>query len=447
MNNQNALGSAAKKIVFEHDLPAFAARIDYVLRFLESHPLLIDQIVFTTASSSATDLRIYYGPTAKADTVFVPAQQLIFQENFNDTISICPNSYSFDSYTLYSVERERKSGQPFFQDHHYTMDWIEMIFFHISRLEEYLCPAHQKNSWGAHPPDAQFLVRHDLSQMPVIDHLVYCLGCSFGLTLSPSRTQYHISHDIDAVTLQPSLLQKSRATLGVLWRGQSLGAISRIWASVRGENPYDIFDWMLREQQDRQRSIYWLVGGQTKYDSPFDFASPVVQRALKWGRERGYTMGLHPSYATWQDQTTMEAEKHRFEQLVGTPVRATRQHYLHFSWPETPRILENLGFETDSSLGFTDRIGFRCGTGFGYQLYNFERERPFAFTEVPLVWMDSALLRAVNYQPAAFRTAWDQFLKDNSHLTQITFNFHNTRFYDAWLHDIPLREYFDALWA
>ena len=97
-------------------------------------------------------------------------------------------------------------------------------------------------------------------------------------------------------------------------------------------------------------------------------------------------------------------------------------------------------FNVDESLGFPDRVGFRCGTGFPYHLYNFTKEKAYHFLEIPLVFMESALLRESGFNEDKLKEIWSSFLNENARNTMITFNFHNSRFYDAALSGINLEE-------
>ena len=53
---------------------------------------------------------------------------------------------------------------------------------------------------------------------------------------------------------------------------------------------------------------------------------------------------------------------------------------------------EEAGLLYDSSLGFSDKVAFRNGAAFAFPPYNFEKEEPYQFLNIPLVIMDGALL-------------------------------------------------------
>ena len=55
------------------------------------------------------------------------------------------------------------------------------------------------------------------------------------------------------------------------------------------------------------------------------------------------------------------------------------------------RIWEQAAYDYDSSLGFAERIGFRCGICCEYQPYDLHERRPLELRERPLLVMDRSL--------------------------------------------------------
>jgi hypothetical protein len=121
--------------------------------------------------------------------------------------------------------------------------------------------------------------------------------------------------------------------------------------------------------------------------------------------------------------------------ITSLNIKYIRQHFLRFDIRHTGFILDELDIKNDSSLGFRDKIGFRCGTGFPYQLYNFKKECAFKFKEIPMIIMDIAAMRESQWDSQQFVQLITNFLETNKANTHITFNFHNS-FFDPVLIDI-----------
>ena len=70
----------------------------------------------------------------------------------------------------------------------------------------------------------------------------------------------------------------------------------------------------------------------------------------------------------------------------------SRQHWLRFdSHDKLFDAIERVGLLFDSSLGFSEAAGFRNGASFAFPPYDFAKERPCNFLEIPLVLMDGNL--------------------------------------------------------
>jgi hypothetical protein len=62
---------------------------------------------------------------------------------------------------------------------------------------------------------------------------------------------------------------------------------------------------------------------------------------------------------------------------------------LRFSPADSYPQLEELGFTSDYSIGFSEIAGFRAGTSFPFQWYEFRNERTSGLTLYPFMNMDS----------------------------------------------------------
>ena len=427
------------------DLP-FQNRFRYVLEFISQHPMLEDLIEFTHQEDSNFDLILSYG-SKESNSFFIPAQQLLFHNKSISYNKLNPNKYDFTSMPIYSVELSKtREIKDFFYQGSFQFDILETIFFHISRMEEWYCEDRQLDDCDLMKSTEQFLVKNDLYHLPVIDHLIYAFAKVIGLAVKLQKTVFRITHDIDEVFQDPSLFSTIRRTGGILWRRQKLSAIPKVWSAYfHQRNEYNTFDWMLTDQSNIEKCIYFLVGGATKYDTPYPIDTEEMKTIFQLCKKRNYQIGIHPSFDAWRNNELLTSEKEKLEQQINLPIVISRQHFLHFDFKKTPELLIQNNIKEDSSIGYRDLIGFRCGTGFGYRLYNFKEEAPFDFLEVPLIFMDSALFRATNHDIEKVKERWNTFLDKNKFHTKITFNFHNSRFYDAHIHEIPLKKWYQEL--
>ena len=76
-------------------------------------------------------------------------------------------------------------------------------------------------------------------------------------------------------------------------------------------------------------------------------------------------------------------------EVLGAPVAGARQHYLKWN-PATWVAYETCGLTHDASPGFTDRMGFRCGTCHDYPAFDLRGRRALALRVRPLHYMDTS---------------------------------------------------------
>ena len=107
---------------------------------------------------------------------------------------------------------------------------------------------------------------------------------------------------------------------------------------------------------------------------------------------RGWEIGLHASWYAYNDVDELKVQKNALEKTLGYPVCSIRQHYLHYDIRITPRVHAAAGFKFDSTLGFNNNIGFRFGTCYPWNLFDFGSQKKLPILEIPLIMQDVAML-------------------------------------------------------
>ncbi len=213
-----------------------------------------------------------------------------------------------------------------------------------------------------------------------------------------------LSHDVDRVAKRgqyPFNVARAVARVRPGWladEGRSLVSL------VRGDDPYWNFD-RIQELEERLgvRSTFFFLdeSGRPRWTSlrsnvlyrgRYRLADPAIQRAIRELDAGGWEIGLHGSYGSYLDADLLGAEKERLEEVVGRPVIGTRQHYLRLQVPETWRLQGALGLEYDSSLGFTDRAGWRWEERRPFRPVEADPGRPALPLQIPMTAMDGTLL-------------------------------------------------------
>jgi len=113
--------------------------------------------------------------------------------------------------------------------------------------------------------------------------------------------------------------------------------------------------------------------------------------------QRGHEIGLHGSYSTYKNSNQLKVQITLLRKVlemenIDQQEIGIRQHYLRWSTPETARFIDDAGLTYDTTLGYADYAGFRCGTCFEYPLFDLQKRQQLKLRERPLVLMESSVL-------------------------------------------------------
>ena len=226
-----------------------------------------------------------------------------------------------------------------------------------------------------------------------------------------------LTHDVDTVSIY-SLRQSLRARREQLLNGGSafqkvksfLGVgIDLARAGIRGgqKDPLHCYEhWLEVEKEVDAHSTFFFWPGWSNvmkhhgtdctyelYDQIiFDGQKCTVAEMIQEIERRGWEIGLHPSWYSFDDADELKRQKEALEKALSREIVSIRQHYLHYDIRVTPRVHAEAGFKYDSTLGFNDNVGFRFGTCYPWNLYDLKAEKELPIKEIPLIIQDGAML-------------------------------------------------------
>jgi peptidoglycan/xylan/chitin deacetylase (PgdA/CDA1 family) len=273
-------------------------------------------------------------------------------------------------------------------------DELEVAFGHLARLEERDGP---KDEHGRFSAAASSLDPLD----PPLERLRRSLGVE-PPRWRGARFAVALTHDVDvpwrwtrravrgsAARLKSHALGRCRAA--AVREARALAALPL--HKLRRSDPNWRFDAIMDAERERGSSstFFLLAGHADPHDGPspetYDRVRPRLVETLRAG---GGEVGLHGSYLAARDPKRLAAEKRVLEEL-GAEVRGQRYHYLRVDPHANLAPLAELGLRYDSSLGFSDAIGFRAGIMQPFRPWDLARDRPLDLVEIPLAAMDVTL--------------------------------------------------------
>lgn len=312
-------------------------------------------------------------------------------------------------------------------------DILGFAYWMLSRSEE--VGREDLDEHGRFPATSSHAYRHGYLDRPVVDEWLDLLRQVVqrlwpGLKLTGSGFKMSVSHDVDVPSDYAfcTPVQMLRAIGGdILKRGDVGSAIrrSRAWMDDRrlhAADPYNTFGWIMDMSERRGlTSAFYFVCGRTEpsRDPRYEVDSPAIRALIRLIHRRRHEIGLHPSYDTYLDADAIKREAQTLfrvcsEEGVSQHAWGGRMHYLRWSNPITPHAWQDAGMTYDTTLGYADLPGFRCGTCFEYMAIDPVARQPLELRIRPLIAMDVTVLAQSYMGLGATPAARDEFtrLKD-----------------------------------
>lgn len=297
-----------------------------------------------------------------------------------------------------------------------TRDPLAATFWWLSRVEERLAREHgAPDAFDAHGRfrAAASALPAELTAAPV-DDIARDLFAGLGHTAHwPDGAPYALAltHDID--TLQQwnrRGVRRAGSTAISAARERRAGDFVRAAASlgtaptwrVLGADPWQNAGSIARLERryGAVSTSYVLAGHHAPEDGA---AASYVARVGHYVAEvqrTGGEVGVHGSYTTSDHPGRLAHERELVGKLAGSAARSHRHHYLRYlpdrDWPQ----IAAAGFQSDASLGYAERPGWRSGFSHPYRAWSHEHELPLDLIVIPLAFMDATLERRYLNVPA-----------------------------------------------
>ena len=140
------------------------------------------------------------------------------------------------------------------------------------------------------------------------------------------------------------------------------------------------------------QSTLFVVSQQRHWRDP-NYRLEHLTRHLESALSQGFSIGLQGSYGSVVEALDLASEIPALEEAVGRKPRGSRQHWLRFDKHDKLfDAVEQARLIYDSSIGFSKTVGYRGGACFAFPPYNFRKEQPYEFLEIPLAIMDGGLI-------------------------------------------------------
>jgi len=283
-------------------------------------------------------------------------------------------------------------------------DLLTCALWTLARMEE-LQPA-PLDEHARFPATASAAFRAGCIERPIVDECALSFAQALSSVLprwkpNAPAFRFKLSHDIDLVGFPRSL----RSTVGHVYPRRIPQAFLRDVLSAAGAGIPAYLQSVLQtalisEKRGLHSSFYWQACTPSAWDTGYDLQHPQIRAVIKSLSDRGFELGIHPGYSTFNAPQRLQDEVNRLRAVVGDGPIGGRQHFLRWH-PRTWRMWEDAHLAYDSTVGFADAMGFRAGTCVPYHPWLIEEDRESPLVELPLIVMDCTpvrYMRLTNHQ-------------------------------------------------
>lgn len=305
---------------------------------------------------------------------------------------------------------------------HFNYDVIGLIYWILSRSEEVNATDQILDNHNRFSVNLSHAYLNNYLDEPIIDQWINILRDFIKylfprIELTKNNFSFVITHDVDRPSKYKfaNTNETFRHIFYNIFKKPSIKELKIIAKSkflnsskLYSGDPYNTFDWLLKVNDENNiKSIFYFLFSNkvTNIDPSYKLDSAAINDLIIKLIERNNIIGLHSSYKSHYDLKLLNKEVRFYKNVLNqNHIRNYelhhRSHYLRWRSPHSAENLSDLDIHYDSTLGYSQISGFRCGTCIPYKMINPINKRILKITQKPLIVMDDNILGNFNlYDP------------------------------------------------
>ncbi|MCR4828352.1 MAG: polysaccharide deacetylase family protein [Bacteroidales bacterium] len=372
-------------------VPRLTNRIGYTLNVIFNHLLRAEYEITTNSEffENQDRAKICYGPKPLGDGLYIRSCELLMQTTIEPQE---PKPFRIGEQAAIFPTYNAKSALPF--------DVLAAVFWCLSRYEEYL--PHRTDIHGRYIAAESTAFHGDFLCEPVVDQWALMLADAIrqrypDTVFAPRHFDFEDTFDIDAAYCykHKGLFRSVVGAVKDQHQRQGHGTFSQRVRVLRNkeQDPFDTFERIL-ETHKRYPAIslkfFPLMADYNVNDKSISYHCNEFRELLKHLDDYAQ-MGIHASYASYDDERLLPKEIERLETILHRPIIRNRYHFLRFNLPKSYQNLMYNNIQHDFSMGYAEEPGFRAGTCAPYPFFDLESDFETQLMVHPFAVMDSTL--------------------------------------------------------
>ncbi len=273
-------------------------------------------------------------------------------------------------------------------------DIVASTFFLTSHWEQLVVEERDKH--GRFSSEDSLLVKSDILGKPLVNQYAnFLLKWMNEIGINVSKKSWYkptMTHDIDRLYKwrnPRSLLGAIKKNLPNINEAFRQGQNYFRTLNNRQNDAFYNYEYLIKEAKKYNiNSCFFIMSGKSNpiYDEN-EYIIENERKFLKRLNEEEVEIGIHFSYDSYKDINILKYEKERLERTVKKNIELCRQHYLRYEISSTWHKYERLGLQKDSTLQFSEGLGFFSGISTCFPLFSLKERRKTKIIEVPLLIM------------------------------------------------------------
>lgn len=286
-----------------------------------------------------------------------------------------------------------------------NIDIIQSIFFMITRYEEVvLYDQIRKDRYGRFPVQESLAYKEKFLDIPIVNIYIqwfmewinyFDMSIKKNNIWIPKKFAALITHDVDTPFRYTynikNDIQKAKYLNKDIIKDIYFHTLSLI------DYRYDLFytfDYIrnIEKKYGIDSSFYFMSDAQSMHDGNYKLKDYRIKNLIKQLELDCCEIGYHYSFLAFDDFNIAKKEKENLDKYLINKEYGGRNHYLKFKSPTTWSIMERLGLLYDTTLSYSNCLGFRCGICTPYKAFDVLENRELNIWEIPLTIMDGTLI-------------------------------------------------------
>ena len=356
-------------------------RLEYILDFIFNEYLGLNW-GFGNKKRKDSDVLIGYGAKNEFCDLFFGAKELLFEENIRD------------------IDRKVAIGfKSYFRvnDGVFTYDPLALSFYILSRYEEY--SSFNPDKHGRFSSVQSWMYKAGVLNKPIVEIVIQEIRqkiskINVDLKFKHRKFELFPTFDIDSPYAYKG---KSRIKNSLGWLKDNLtlkkGKGQQRLEVLRNKvsDPFDQYDWIekyLEDIKDVKKGMFFILVNSKGKNNPTISVKKDVQKSLIKRLDKIGEVALHPSYNCGELAQILQ-EKEDLQNVLGRPIKKSRQHFLKIVFPQSYQLLIKAGIEEDYSMGYHDNIGYRAGISVDFPWFDLSTNEKTKLRIFPFQLMDA----------------------------------------------------------